>query len=148
MADGRSILPRRSSRMSAGATSYHLVSPAFTAVLVGRVPTRRSIWSAASAAKTFPPGPWTAAPACGSERVSNLHCSRECSSALHFDRRQLRRPLRACRERPHTRTAEQRDELAPLHSITSSARARKDSGIVRLIAFAAFTLTTSSNLVA
>src|SRR5262245_25751143 len=44
--------------------------------------------------------------------------------------------------------AEQRDELAPPHSITSSARARKDSGIVRPIAFAALTLTTSSNLVA
>src|SRR5215469_17734245 len=33
--------------------------------------------------------------------------------------------LRACRERPRDRcAAEQRDELAPLHSITSSARAR------------------------
>src|SRR5262249_27761767 len=35
-----------------------------------------------------------------------------------------------------------------LHSITSSARARKDSGIVRPIAFAGLTLATSSNLVA
>jgi hypothetical protein len=34
--------------------------------------------------------------------------------------------LRARRERPHRRrTAEQRDELAPLHSITSSARASR-----------------------
>src|SRR5262249_44415963 len=57
--------------------------------------------------------------------------------------------LRARRERPRgCRPADERDELAPLHSITSSARARKDSGIVRPTAFAALTLTTSSNLVA
>jgi len=31
--------------------------------------------------------------------------------------------LRARRERPSRRAAEQRDEVAPLHSITSSARA-------------------------
>jgi hypothetical protein len=55
--------------------------------------------------------------------------------------------LRARRERPRGRAAKERDELAPLHSITSSARARKGSGIVRPIAFAALTLTTSSNLV-
>src|SRR5262249_40867380 len=37
--------------------------------------------------------------------------------------------LRTCRERPrYSRAAEQRDERAPLHSITSSARRRKDSG--------------------
>src|SRR5262249_52271993 len=59
------------------------------------------------------------------------------------------RLLRARREQPRRRrAAEQRDERAALHSITSSARARKDSGIVRPIAFAALTLTTSSNLVA
>src|SRR6516165_8205481 len=59
-------------------------------------------------------------------------------------------PLLLCarRERPRGRAAEQRDEVAPRHSITSSARARKDSGIVKPIAFAALTLTTSSNLVA
>jgi hypothetical protein len=33
-----------------------------------------------------------------------------------------RRLLRACGERPRRRTAEQRDELAPSHSITSSTR--------------------------
>jgi hypothetical protein len=60
--------------------------------------------------------------------------------------------LRAHGERPcGCRAAKQRDELAALnlraHSITSSARARKDSGIVRPIAFADLTLTTSSNLV-
>src|SRR5262249_19241801 len=56
--------------------------------------------------------------------------------------------LRARRERPCRCAAEQRDKVAPPHSITSSARARKDSGIVRPIAFAALTFTTSSNLVA
>jgi hypothetical protein len=40
--------------------------------------------------------------------------------------------LCARRERPGgRRSAEQRDELAAFHSITSSARRRKDSGIVR-----------------
>src|SRR5262249_61509207 len=59
------------------------------------------------------------------------------------------RLLRARHKRPRGyRAAEQRDELAPSHSITSSARARKDSGIVRPIAFAALTLTTRSNLLA
>src|SRR6516164_2261329 len=58
------------------------------------------------------------------------------------------RLLRVRCERPRRRAAEQRDEIAPLHSITSSARARKDSGIVRPSFFAALMLTTSSNLVA
>src|SRR5262249_41065908 len=57
--------------------------------------------------------------------------------------------LRSRREWPSRHAGEKCDELAALyHSITSSARARKDSGIVRPIAFAALTLTTSSNLVA
>jgi hypothetical protein len=37
--------------------------------------------------------------------------------------------LRTRRERPSRRTTNQRDELAPSHSITSSARSRIDSGI-------------------
>jgi hypothetical protein len=38
--------------------------------------------------------------------------------------------LRVRRERPHDRrAAEQRDEIAPLHSITSSARASSMGGI-------------------
>src|SRR5262249_12337485 len=46
-------------------------------------------------------------------------------------------PLRARPARPRRgRAAEQRDELAPLHSITSSARRRKDSGIFSPIALA------------
>src|SRR5262249_5894869 len=41
--------------------------------------------------------------------------------------RDLARLLRACRERPRgSRAGEQRDELAPLHSITSSARNKSD----------------------
>src|SRR5262249_50868255 len=55
-------------------------------------------------------------------------------------------PVRKSRPRGR-RTAEQRDELAALHSITSSARARNDSGIVRPIAFAVLRLMTSSNFV-
>jgi len=52
------------------------------------------------------------------------------------------------RERPCRRhAAEQRDELATRsHSITSSARAKNVSGIVRRSALAAVRLTTSSNL--
>ena len=56
--------------------------------------------------------------------------------------------LRARRERPsRRRAAESRDELAPLHSITSSARARSVGGTVRPMAFAAFKLMTRSYLV-
>ena len=39
--------------------------------------------------------------------------------------------LRARRERPRRRAAEERDELAALHSITSSARASSEGGTVR-----------------
>src|SRR5262249_32131624 len=42
-----------------------------------------------------------------------------------------RRLLRPRRERPRCRTAEQGHELAPLHSITSSARARSVGGTSR-----------------
>ena len=59
-----------------------------------------------------------------------------------------RRLLRARRDRPrHRRAAEERDELAPLHSITSSARTRNDSGILSPSAFALLRLTISSNLI-
>src|SRR5262249_47212681 len=59
-----------------------------------------------------------------------------------------RRLLRARRERPRgRRAAEQRDEVAPLHSITSSARSRNDSGILRWRALAVVRLMTRSNLV-
>src|SRR5262249_46314537 len=54
----------------------------------------------------------------------------------------------ARRERPRRRrAAEQREELAALHSITSSASASNLSGISRPRALAVFRLTPSSNLV-
>src|SRR5216683_215011 len=57
--------------------------------------------------------------------------------------------LPARRKRPrHCRAAEKRDELAPFHSITSSARTRIDVGIVMPSAFAVLRLTISSTLVA
>src|SRR5215470_4260669 len=56
--------------------------------------------------------------------------------------------LRARRERPCCRcAAEQRDELAASHSITSSARSRNDSGIVRPSTLAVLRLMTVSYLV-
>src|SRR5262249_24239445 len=58
------------------------------------------------------------------------------------------RLLRPRPERPRRhRAAEERDELAPLHSITSSARASRVSGRVRPSAFAVVRLMTRSNLV-
>ena len=51
--------------------------------------------------------------------------------ARKSDGPQLPRLLRPRRQRPRRRTAEQRDELAPFHSITSSARASTVAGTVR-----------------
>src|SRR5262249_24922411 len=53
---------------------------------------------------------------------------------------------RRCRRRDR-RAAEERDEVAAVHSITSSARASTEEGIARPSAFAALRLTTSSYLV-
>src|SRR5262249_49516929 len=55
--------------------------------------------------------------------------------------------LRARRERPCHRAAEKRDELAPPHSITSSARADSVGGTSIPSALAALRLITNSNLV-
>src|SRR5262249_40241340 len=55
--------------------------------------------------------------------------------------------LRLRSERPRCRAAKQRNELAPLHSITSSARASRLSGTVRPSACAVVIFTTRSNLV-
>src|SRR5262249_50947836 len=56
--------------------------------------------------------------------------------------------LRARRERPRgRRAAEQRDELAAPHSITSSAIASTPGGMVRPSIRAIWALMTSSNLV-
>src|SRR5262245_3106972 len=56
------------------------------------------------------------------------------------------RLLRARHERPSCRAAEQRDELATRHSITSSASESRLSEILTPSAFAVFMLITSSNL--
>src|SRR5262249_55527192 len=53
--------------------------------------------------------------------------------------------LRARRERPRCCCAEERDELAPSHSITSSARARSVGGTSRPSILAVWALITSSN---
>src|SRR5262245_60156672 len=55
--------------------------------------------------------------------------------------------LRARRKRPGSRSAEQRDELAPIHSITSSASESRLSEILMPSALAVFKLITVSNLV-
>ena len=59
-----------------------------------------------------------------------------------------RRLLRARRERPRgRRAAEQGDELAPSHSITSSARASSVSGKVTPSSLAALRLMTGLTVV-
>src|SRR5262249_53400827 len=56
--------------------------------------------------------------------------------------------LRARRERPRgRRAAQERDKCAPVHSITSSARSRNDSGIDRPSTLAVVRLMMRSNLV-
>src|SRR5262245_29560302 len=74
----------------------------------------------------------------------------ECYSrrAVEGTNHRHRRLLRARCERPSSHAAEQSDELATPHSITSSACCRNGSGIVRPSAFAVLRLTTSSNLLA
>src|SRR5262249_14371923 len=64
----------------------------------------------------------------------------------HADAPHPRRLLRARRKRPCSCAAEQRDEFAPLHSITSSARASNVGGTVRPSAFAVLRLSTKSYL--
>src|SRR5262249_37014436 len=82
------------------------------------------------------------------------------SKCLHQMRGVLRRPgaeitdhrhcrlLRARRERPRRRAAQDRDELAAPHSMTLSARSSMDSEIGSPTAFAAFRLMMSSNFTA
>src|SRR5262249_58848160 len=65
----------------------------------------------------------------------------------HADPPHLLSLLGAHRERPRCRAAEQRDERAPFHSITSSARPRSVGAMSIPIAFAVFRLITISNLV-
>src|SRR5262249_14146023 len=58
-----------------------------------------------------------------------------------------RRLLRARRKRPRRRGTKQRDELASLHSITSSAMASSPGGKLRPNAPAVLRLITNSNLI-
>src|SRR5262249_16638009 len=74
-----------------------------------------------------------------------LLCSRSGRASVENSYHWHRRLLRARRERAHCRATEQRDELAALHSITSSARNTKWAGISCPIAFAALRLMTSWN---
>ena len=65
----------------------------------------------------------------------------------HADRRHLRLLRCAGKRPPCGCTAEKRDELAPPHSITSSASASSIGGIAKPSALAVFKLMTRSNLV-
>src|SRR5262249_35130253 len=56
---------------------------------------------------------------------------RSGDTRMHEPNHRHPRLLRACCERPRSRAAEERDELAALHSITSSASASSLSGIWR-----------------
>jgi hypothetical protein len=80
-----------------------------------------------------------------------LHAGRITSSGAKSqvaDARDLRRLLRPRDEWPRSRrAAEQGDELAALHSITSSALAWSVSGTVRPSDFAVLRLMASSNFV-
>ena len=62
------------------------------------------------------------------------------------DCRKVRR-LQAAGDRAQRAGADQRQDVAALHSITSSARSRKAIGIARPIAFAVLRLITNSNFV-
>jgi len=78
----------------------------------------------------------------------SIHQRRWLGGSLVKESYRRKRLLRARSERPRHRAAEASNELAPVHSITSSARARIESGIVSPIAFAVLRLMTMSNFVA
>src|SRR5262249_26716368 len=82
------------------------------------------------------------------ERGGPFASGRTRALAQEADGRQPPRLLRARRERPSCcRAAEQGDELAPFHSITSSARASSVFGTIRSSALAVFKLISNSYLV-
>src|SRR5262249_12546985 len=68
-------------------------------------------------------------------------------AAARIPHHRARGLLTGAGRRQRRRAAEQRDEVAALHSITSSASASSLSGICRPSAWAVLRLTTSSNLV-
>src|SRR5262249_51917605 len=79
------------------------------------------------------------------ERAHTVTVTRTAAYKPHHRHRRL---LRARRERPSGRAAEQRDELAALHhSITSSARSRSPWGMFSPRALAVVRLMMRSNLV-
>jgi hypothetical protein len=80
------------------------------------------------------------------ERAHTGHNQIRRSGVEEPDHRQ-RRLLRARRERPCCHAAEERDEIAAFHSITSSARSKIDGGTARPSASAVLKLTTISNFV-
>src|SRR5262245_4910002 len=84
-----------------------------------------------------------ALPECG-----QIACTISKRRAAEKSDHRHRRLLRASRERPRGgRAADQRQEFAPLHSITSSARASSEGGTSMPSALAVLRLSTSSYLV-
>src|SRR5262249_41351228 len=81
------------------------------------------------------------------ESANSLALSRCSGSYDKPQARQLRRLLSARGLWPHRRAAEQREELPPPHSITSSASNWIELGTSRPSALAVCTLMTNSNLV-
>src|SRR5215468_3033964 len=81
------------------------------------------------------------------ERCKSILTFRVVRSPVHEDTNSPRTfwLLRPRCERPRCRAAEQRDELAPSHSITSSAMASSDGGTVRPSILAVSTLMASSS---
>ena len=77
----------------------------------------------------------------------DLRAERSARSGTKKSDHRHRRLLRPRRKRPRRRRAEERDELAPPHSITSSARASRIGGTSMPSAFAVLRLMTSSYLV-
>src|SRR6516164_6797800 len=82
------------------------------------------------------------------ERSDAGHGFRIVRSCAHEHRDATHSLARLCarRHRPHRRAAEQRDERAALHSITSSARASSVGGTSTPSARAVGRLMTNSNL--
>src|SRR5690348_7647924 len=81
---------------------------------------------------------------CG-QMACTIDRRRAAEESYHRHRRLLR--ARRARRRRSRRAAQQRDELAPLHSITSSASASNFAGTSRPSALAVLRLMTRSNLV-
>src|SRR6516225_4707823 len=73
---------------------------------------------------------------CNERRIGHWRTTAEQSDHRHW-------LLRARRERQRGCAAEQRDELAPFHSISSSAKPDSGSGTVRPSALAVFRFMTS-----